>query len=232
MTETKKALLQNRIIYYIDILGFKELIHDENYEKAELLSGLVKGWKNAYEEISKSLSISYDDWPEITLFSDTIVVSRKFPCDNKLINGDLKTIDIFRSRLMFFDMYIRGAISIGELHHCDNTSSIYGKGLIEAYKSEEALANYPRIIISPESYKLIPSKILKDYFKRDKDGLSYLKFRKITSPFFEDSDKISSPKDVTKHIINLITQQSKQTNPKVRIKHEWLLKTLKDDHFY
>ena len=62
---------------------------------------------------------------------------------------------------MIANILIRGGATVGELHH--KGGDVIGNTLIEAYKLESCVANYPRIAVSRKLYsqvKTIPRNTL------------------------------------------------------------------------
>src|SRR3990167_2294781 len=154
MTDKK---YENCIIAYIDLLGFKEAVADEEKMESilDLLTQFIKQngdhtpeWgydTKTNEPIIQSISSS--------AFSDHIVISflviedsyediRLLMVMQKLQNhiGDIAMTALSKGFL------IRGAVTIGKLYHQNNM--VFGKALVDAYNLESQTAIYPRILIS------------------------------------------------------------------------------------
>lgn len=163
MTDKK---YENRIIAYIDLLGFKEAVADEEKMESilDLLTQFIKQngdhtpeWgydTKTNEPIIQSISSS--------AFSDHIVISflviedsyediRLLMVMQKLQNhiGDIAMTALSKGFL------IRGAVTIGKLYHQNNM--VFGKALVDAYNLESQTAIYPRILISKELKEYIDS---------------------------------------------------------------------------
>jgi hypothetical protein len=131
----------HRVVAFIDILGFKELIF--RGREAEVFAAL----KLAKE----SETGHFHNAPEmrLTAFSDSIVIS------DKVGEG------FGYPRLLHFTSYLiwqllevgvltRGGIGHGHLHH--ENGIVFGPALIEAYELESKQAIYPRVLV-PDSVR-------------------------------------------------------------------------------
>lgn len=90
---------------------------------------------------------------EITCFSDFIVISSEVVKENiNVIFSTLVTQVAYISKeLLLRNILVRGGVAIGDLYHKDNI--VFGQGLIEAYRIESEIAEYPRIVLSDKLIK-------------------------------------------------------------------------------
>lgn len=160
-----------RIICFLDILGFSELINaydsditstvlqdiQESFAmaKTQLLENKTQQNKNALRHL------------KYQTFSDNICISIPY-FDNE--NDFLANFNILltyvrgvQSILMTKGFFTRGGVSIGSYYADDNI--IFSKGLVKAYHLESKKAVYPRVIID----KSIIEKIWKFNHERIKD---------------------------------------------------------------
>ncbi|MFB0967409.1 MAG: hypothetical protein QMB15_08180 [Cloacibacterium sp.] len=156
---------EERLVAFIDILGFKEIVKQSEKEpsKVELLYSVLNYLKNW--EISKNWDLKLVEIEEdaqkrgvenfdirgktnSTSFSDSIVVSVKV--DNN-VNEMASTLIVNLANIgaILFEQGIlfRGGLTIGNIIHNEN-GTVFGQGLIDAYKLESSFAKYPRIILS------------------------------------------------------------------------------------
>jgi hypothetical protein len=157
---------EQRIVAFIDILGFKKIIRDSEtdvkklkiiHETLEFLKSQEKpdAWSLQLVEIEESAQYkgvkNFDiaDKISCTCFSDSIVISVQ--TDNNKINEVTSTlianIAYIGTKLMTEGILLRGAITIGKLIHTDN-GVIMGQALIDAYEIEKSVASQARIVIS------------------------------------------------------------------------------------
>jgi len=176
----------------------------------QYLKFLVKGSERLASNISNVNSLGTYD---IKIFSDNILIAQKV-ADGKLSNQIISMVNLAGSiqlnALVQFGFLSRGGMSIGELS-IDSTV-VWGKGLIDAYKIENSLANYPRIILSNQLINAYDSCTQKElnlyaFIKEDFDCLWFVDFlmaapnitlipqiserlRAIVDPYHKESDKL------------------------------------------
>lgn len=181
---------EKRVIAFIDILGAKELLKDE--QKKLLLLALIKKFSTycstgkieevdnnplnttlvgAFFKGEKTTRLCFFD---IAAFSDHIVIS--FPYFENpeelesAFDGLFWLIGWLHYQAFRKQILLRGAITCGDLYH--QGSIITGQGLVDAYTLEEKCAVYPRTIITDELYSIL--KASKSYFLRSEDQLYYI----------------------------------------------------------
>lgn len=135
------------LITYIDFLGVtNKMEKSESYESLQFLRYVLSGIVHRASLISEKNNIN--DF-QIKIFSDNVVIAQKIN-DNILkdqIISMINLVSLIQFEAFFqFDFPLRGGITIGDLY-IDN-AVVWGSGLIEAYKIENSLANYPRVIVS------------------------------------------------------------------------------------
>ena len=156
---------EERIVAFIDILGFKEIVKqsEKDPSKVELIYSVLnylKNWEIPEKWDLKLVEIEEDAQKRgvenfdirgktnSTSFSDSIVVSVKV--DNN-INEMASTLIVNLANIgaILFEKGIlfRGGLTVGNIIHNEN-GTVFGQGLIDAYKLESNNAKYPRIILS------------------------------------------------------------------------------------
>lgn len=160
---------KDHIVAFIDLLGFKEAIKSgKQNDILELLTKFAaqKKFTSAIHAYGELQTFDFD----IHAFSDNIVIS--YPLNkSEDLQITLFALTNFISYLAAISLQkgflIRGGLAIGHLY-CES-GVLFGDALIEAYKMESEIANYPRVIISDNiSDDLLLSR------KIDKDGLRIL----------------------------------------------------------
>lgn len=143
-----------RIICFMDILGFKELI--DNYD-ADITSTLLQDIQESFSLAMSNLTNGNDSIENKNVlkhlqhqtFSDNISISIPY-FDNEddfLANFNLLTVYVrgFQLIMMNKGFFTRGGISIGSYYADKNI--IFSKGLVTAYEIESKKAIYPRVVI-------------------------------------------------------------------------------------
>jgi hypothetical protein len=159
-----KDLYKTRLIAYIDILGFKELIKNKEsnlvgvYEAIDQFVTGLRNIKQAQQEkqephkgFPKSFSERDSLSPDINVFSDSILIS------SGVVNLDGSKEDSIEAmkelRLLFYivqslqtkllkmNILVRGIITHGDLVHkkMKNIEMFFGSGFLEAYKKEKLI---------------------------------------------------------------------------------------------
>jgi len=138
--------LEKAYVAFIDVLGFKNIVYNNNHEK---LSKFFEITKTSFE-----------------LFDQTKAKLKKFILSDSIIfaieqgENNLKEILIAIRNLQAFlaaeNIWVRGAISFGDVYMGDwgDGKIIYGDGYIKAYELEKK-AVYPRVIIDPRFIPLV-----------------------------------------------------------------------------
>lgn len=161
---------EKRLIAFIDILGFKEIVRSSEKEdsKIEFLYSVLnylKSWEvseswglqlvEIEEDAQKKGVESFDikDKTNITSFSDSIVVSVKVANNlNEMASTLIVNLAYIGAILFEKGILFRGGLTIGNLIHKEN-GTVFGQGLIEAYQLESNNAKFPRIVLSDKLLK-------------------------------------------------------------------------------
>lgn len=161
---------QRRIVAFIDILGFKDIVKQSEADptKIELLHSVLdylKDWEKPdkwewklveSERAPQHQGIEKFDIrgkTNSTSFSDSIVVSVKVDDNvNQMTSTLIANLAYIGAILIEKGILLRGAITIGNIIHNDN-GTVFGQGLIDAYLLESKSAKYPRIILSDKLIK-------------------------------------------------------------------------------
>ena len=217
-----------RIIVFMDILGFKNMVADEN-NKDKLF--LIMKYLKWIEDSNYSGALSMEELGrEITVFSDSIVISY----DANVKGGVFYILmDIIHIQLDFAaqGIYLRGGITVGELYHKHNI--VFGPGMVKAYELESCHAKYPRIILEE---KLIKFGLLNksevntpelelDYIlsllDKDDDGYFYIDFLN-QSQELDDINNINIILNVLRE--NILRYTGDGVNTNISEKYNWFKK--------
>ena len=154
-----------RLVAFIDILGFKEIVKqsEKDSSRIELIYSVLSYLKNW--EVPKKWNLKFVEIEEdaqkkgierfdirnktnSTSFSDSIVVSVKVENDiNEVASTLIVNLAYIGAILFEQGILFRGGLTIGNIIH-DEHGTVFGQGLIDAYKLESNNSKYPRIILS------------------------------------------------------------------------------------
>jgi hypothetical protein len=231
-----KTAYENRVTFFIDILGFKNIIKEtidingnDIPEKIQNLIDtltLIKSHlNNDLQEKSKLQS------RQITQFSDSIIISFKEDQDGEVFNTlyDIQKLLII---LVEKNIICRGAISYGKLIHNDNY--IFGPALNKAYETESKAALYPRIILDKtiieigmkyhyiDNTAIEEKSAIKNLLLKDTDEMYYIDYFLNPEPALPDFKKDLGPyiKTLREIIVNGIKNSSEY--PDIKIKYNWM----------
>ena len=166
MNDKKKIRYEKRVIAFVDILGFKEIVKNSEKDDSKLkiiLDSLrfIKSKEKPSEWDLKLIDIEEDAQKKgvnkfdiskktcCTCFSDSIVISIKIEKNNinELVSTLVANLSFIGAKLMIEGILLRGGITFGNLIHTED-GLIMGQALIDAYKLESNVAKYPRILLS------------------------------------------------------------------------------------
>ena len=141
-------------VAFLDILGFKNLVDNKTaneihrmFSKVVQVKEIIKG--KPYE---RSPFKNIQNYTSLVFFSDSIICA--IPSDIPDAFLALTSHCMMIQHVFWMEknpIWVRGAIAKGPLYCKDNV--VFGPSLIEAYRTEETLAKYPRIIMTQSTYE-------------------------------------------------------------------------------
>jgi len=134
----------NKYVAFLDVLGFKELVFKDNQSKLN----------EYFETVHQAIKVVENDKEKLSVFqiSDSIILIADNDTEQfKLLLRAIQTIQI---SLLSKNMWIRGAVTKGNVYFNKTTNIIVGKALTKAYLLEQE-AKLPYVIIDPEILKLL-----------------------------------------------------------------------------
>jgi len=165
---------EDRLVAFIDILGFAKLVQssataDADQDKVRRLIAVC----TVFDWFTTQM---LDELIDSAFFSDTFVLSATISQTLYLIR---ETGNLCRY-LLLQGLPCRGAIALGLLHHRERI--IIGPALVDAYRAEQSVAIYPRIVVDDETLnnwieECASSTVhadLRPLLKQDTDGQHYL----------------------------------------------------------
>lgn len=209
-----KKKYEERIVAFIDILGFKNIVNDDS--KCEEIGAILKlPYVIRQENMIKLLKIK---GIMITSISDSLVFSIKVKEHGAMRKLVMLLLTLTELLLTEYGLLIRGSIAIGKVYH-DN-EVVYGPGLVKAYELESQNAIYPRIVILPDdllhaiaSCRPISRSVLQEYFVPDFDGLL-----RLDSFCYSNAEKLMRAHSRLKEM--------NMSNIRIRQKIDWIMSVI------
>jgi hypothetical protein len=234
-TITKKKTpirYENRVVCFIDILGFEKVINKTLLPDGKDDPAKIKLIYNTIMTIRKHLDIAESKITKskmVTQFSDSVVISFRVNATSEVF-FTLVDIQHILAELVFKGMLCRGGIAFGKLLH--TAKALFGPALNQAYKMESKAALYPRVILDESIIKLgaqhcsphhtpeIEEEYIRQCVGKDSDGMFYIDY--FASAYGEfDEPEI----DFCKYLFELTKMTRAGLNsedPGVRVKYSWL----------
>lgn len=241
---------ERRIVAFIDILGFKEIIKqsEKDPSKNKLIYAVLEYLKDW--EVSDKWNLKFIEIEEYaqkkglasfdirgktnsTSFSDSIVISVKVDNNvNEMASTLIVNLAYIGAILMEKGVLIRGGLTIGNIIHSNN-GTVFGQGLIDAYMLELKSAKFPRIILSDKLIKELnyPVKVKRErypynqYVTRFEDGCVGF-YQMIYFQVIESWEEMT-PESLRESLVNIRKTilnglDSSFENPEVFEKYKWL----------
>ncbi|BAF72450.1 hypothetical protein [Sulfurovum sp. NBC37-1] len=166
-------MYSERLTFFIDILGFKDII-EESTTNPKLVESLFEALTSVTSEnlkLNACGNINHEKIPEeekdkvleiMKIYSDTLV--KKFDIKatqfsdclvfSVPVENEIACFTIFEAvaKLMIalhtnFNLLLRGGIAMGQICHIES-GPLFGPALVEAYELESKEATYPMILLS------------------------------------------------------------------------------------
>ncbi|EMO4162004.1 hypothetical protein [Morganella morganii] len=233
---------EQRIVVFIDILGFKSLLNDtidkngnDNEEKIDAIISAYEAIRNIWDlnESNAGLNINSVRTKEVSIFSDCLVISFVIEQPGEVFNTLLE-IKMLIMILVSKKILCRGAVSMGKFIHTNNY--LFGPALVEAYTLESKAAMYPRVILDytvieaglknkNENHDLAEEKeYVQSLLEQDSDGMFYIDY------FFKAQAELNDPEyDFPIYIENLadvirkgLMGSSHHSKADIRVKYSWM----------
>lgn len=194
--ETSGFALERRFVLFFDFLGAsnaaKNWPRERVYEFVNLLTSIatlqssqdISG--SAHADGSYRLLVT----PEITTFSDNVVVSypevpdeeykgyRRLPAfwAETVCADTVRILSGVAELALRIGLLIRGGLSFGEMYH--QKGVVFGEALVDAHSLEQNIAIVPRIIVSDRILRKITNAPLENVsaLLQDADGMWHLNY--------------------------------------------------------
>lgn len=227
-------ILVNSYCVYLDILGFSDLsLKMTKKARKEALLSLNSALNSCIDVLFPSDRNMLDlekhfSW--IKTFSDNLIVGQPIlrkTYEHEYLESELKGIALFQLLMAEMGYFMRGAITIGDLHIGDNI--VFGKPLIDAVSIEKTIAKYPRILISNRIANKIRTNLRVgnhfdwyDMILEDYDGQLFVNYMNYRLPDIHEhiADAILKQKEQVEKHLNDVTAVTSDKN--IHDKYLWI----------
>jgi len=226
----------NRIVLFLDILGFKSMINNTFIEKIDLEEniGLLYTYLDDIRNFVKTELEGKRKTTQITQFSDSIIISF-LENDEGMVFHLLRTIQMLIMRVANNGIICRGAISYGKLVHTQNI--IFGPALNNAYKTESTTAIYPRVILDSSVIEIgkkyaSQSSVIEDnslfnkdiniFLNIDSDDKYYIDYFPEEIFSIAKYGRLGGVKEYLTNLRTIIQTGMKINQPDIQVKYGWM----------
>jgi hypothetical protein len=222
----KSEYYENRLVAFIDVLGFENRVKDVDAGEQDFkyIANLLGSMKKIESEIEKSHFKEVIKTLEVSLLSDSLIISAKFEPDNKQSILDflfyVKSIQIHL--IGDHQTLTRGYLCAGKMYHRNNV--VFGVPYMTAYQNEKSVKG-PKIAIDPDLEGVIAQADsetididLKDLTRRDEDGWRFVNY--LQDPNLPQQCKPYT--DVLPEITKWLWKQLRTQRGDVLEKYRWL----------
>lgn len=243
----KKQLYEDRIVVFIDILGFKKIIEstvdssgNEIVENSHRVLHLLNLPETIFKEHPEMKSTKI-----VTQFSDSVVISFNYTEESQVFYTLLDILHL-QLEMVMLGQIARGALCFGKLYH--TRDKVFGPGMVKAYEFETQSAIFPRVVIDEEVLRVgeryaidghtpeIEREHLRNLAIKDFDGHYYVDYFSKAQGELDYPD-LQWPEYLEK-MKEIIVKGLKVQNAGVRNKYMWmaekynvLIKRYKDPGF-
>ena len=228
----QEARYENRIVAFLDVLGFQKRLqafeeeskaHNDADEQDFYVSPSANQFIQAFRNV---LSLIGEKNCHYYLFSDNICITIN-PFTNKDLAVDLLfTVSELFKQFSSYGYFLRGGIDYGLMQ--DQEDIALGTPLANAYKLENQVANFPRVIIS-DNFKNFLDDICNNLEVNETDIFNKQNFLKDSceiryiNPFYNvvrNDDKVGFFQYYKYAIEAEIAENAR--NEKIFLKYDWL----------
>lgn len=213
---SEKKDYERRVVLFLDLLGFKEIIDKRDASDIYDALSIVKGIKDLDEDQKK---YGVKTTRLATHFSDSLVVSFDIT-DPSQVFCTLHDIQTMLYELAEKKYICRGGVVVGDI--CHNEKYVFGPAFLEAHKLESSVAKYPCIIIDKSVFAVAAENHIDIHSSASE--LEYICDGLVTR---DDDDKYYI--DYIEKIDEFFIEQDGKLNKKRYLEYAGKLKEMSDD---
>ena len=228
----EQYIYQDRAVVFLDVLGFQEKLKEFQTEAIQnkeenntefYVSAAVDDFINTFKSVVNFLD--ENDY-RYYLFSDNICITVDFAQNRNSLVDILVTINDLFFKFAQKGYFLRGGLDVGKF--VDEKDIAIGIPLANAYKIEQSIAQFPRIVLSDAYKKLLDDFSEDSVFSDDTILKKNLLIKQHCEVFyintffnlFDNENKIELLQSIKQSIVENIARNI--ANERNTIKYEWL----------
>lgn len=210
--------LEERVIAFADILGFKALIRGLELDSslhADVFRALqrIRFVRERQNDVGKTRNNL-----KVSIFSDSIAISGPRTAAATVV----LTCGWLQSDLLYLGILLRGGITVGPLVHDDEI--VYGQGMVDAYLLESKVAHLPRVVVDSKVKELLRPTFEEARLQTASDGICYIDPFAFNS-FADSAEELAADGNDPREIYFIETlkrlEHSEATAPSLGAKAKW-----------
>jgi hypothetical protein len=227
MSNQSNPVYERRVLAFLDILGFRSLIEDGR--EAELLLIL----KRIQREFAEA-DVDPNRFVAETAFSDSFVVSMKVDESGFPATALVAYVIFHICGMLSNGILVRGGIAVGDAYH--RNGIVFGPAMNEAYKIENELAIYPRVVLSDAVLEMLEKESIESKLERGqlKQRMAALSLRDFDGMYFANFlgplDDVKANGLSKRQVVQRVVDEGKKKfskQPRQLAKYLWLENYLK-----
>jgi hypothetical protein len=163
----KIVAYQPHVISYVDILGFQEIVQTRSAGYISKLIRILQSSTRPNSRVEKDWGTRYQNFSDLCVIA-TPIRSPTSKAVQSQLELELRGLASAQLRLLHEGVFLRGAVTVGLLVKSYNV--LYGPGLIAAYRAEQSLALYPRIVVTDDAFNALRSELETPSIDRSQAG--------------------------------------------------------------
>lgn len=218
---------EDRLVLFVDILGFKKIIERSANDPAEVERVIM-----AIRRLNEIGSDELFESKQVTQFSDCLVLSYRVE-ERSSVFEMIAEVGYALVGLVEMGFLLRGGISVGKLLHTNEL--VFGPALVRAYELESKVAINPRVVVGSEVLEFArrfpaehhrpheEEEYVSQFLKRDSDNqqaIDYVSWEGVIEALGGDHLMYA---DYLGKVAKILDGGLKATDPGVKAKYEWLL---------
>ncbi len=215
---------KKRYVAFLDVLGFKNLVLKRSDKQLKDYLDIVESSLEEIKEIDGKSII------DSIVISDSVILVMECGSGVDRFRHFCVAIGLIQSKLAVRGLWLRGAVSMGDIFFCNRLKQIIGKPYITAYELEQTKAIYPRVILDTKIIKELDYKDSQELIRDINDKT----FCNWSFPILYDPNQVprayrSNVNTIFIDYINPIIGDSETSSPSPTRTLDEVMKTIEDN---